>query len=245
MMEATAMHAMFVHTVVSLVTLAAAGPAGALKELLPETRVPDEGAELKPGDRPALMPGIVIGGLTPEACALLIETLRAKDNQGAAELAKSGQFRVIPNEATVLVLRPLGIAAEVRVLDGELRGQVLYVPDAFLVLMKEVPPPRRYLQRLPRGRTADKFFKKPQLDPAAIVDAGQAGAMLAEGKRLEGRGDLGGAIGAYWFTMIENPERKQAVEAARRLKAMGFYRTAKGYEFDPAKRERTAVKPAK
>jgi hypothetical protein len=128
---------------------------------------------------------------------------------------------------------------EVRITDGPRKDQTAYIPESFLAQTKLRPPPQAFLHVF-RGKKESRYetFKRPALiDPPGDPE-GKADALLEAGKRLERKGDVSGAVGAYWFAMIEHRTLPQAKEAARQLKALGFYRVALAYHLDFSKRSK-------
>jgi hypothetical protein len=152
-----------------------------------------------------------------------------------AQVGRDIQAAIFASAAEMQKVYPV----EVRVQDGAAKGKAVFMLETFLVAMKTVPPPAGFDYKFPKRGAVTKLFHRPKVDPSDTTPGSRADALLAAGRKLEARGDYAGAIGAYWFTMLDFKELPQAVTAAERLKAMGFYGTGSGYEFDPAKRART------
>lgn len=132
---------------------------------------------------------------------------------------------------------------EVRFIDGKLKDKAALVPETSIIPIVTKPAPRGFVVRTP-GEIAGSFemFVRPKLEerrgqklPDPTI---RATTLLRAAQRLQERREDVGAVGAYWFVMTDYPTLPQAVTAAQRLDAMGFYRDAKGdYVLDPSRRK--------
>lgn len=134
---------------------------------------------------------------------------------------------------------------EVRFLDGPKKDQTALVPESSIAPRISRPTPRSFFLVNTEGIGSAEDLVCPQIPAAARRGAKppepsvRANSLLRIGQRLQERGDEVGAVGAYWFAMIDYPDLPQAPTAARRLAAMGFYRDGDGtYRLDPSRRQK-------
>lgn len=124
------------------------------------------------------------------------------------------------------VLKAGPVCAELKVLSGEFKGQVLYafahevVRYANVPSAADVPAPRsRPAKRTKKGKApateASSAPQKPAADPGA-----RAESLLKLGQSLEKAGKTAGAIDFYRQLVKQFPNTKQAKVAAARIKSL-------------------------
>jgi hypothetical protein len=97
---------------------------------------------------------------------------------------------------------------QVRVLDGTYKDQLRFVPEEFVAMMKEVPPP--FVPPPP----------KPKPKQKVIAPAVRAATLLRSAQNLE-YDNPDGALTLYRQIIADFPETPQAKTASARVKALG------------------------
>ncbi|MDR3634373.1 MAG: hypothetical protein P4L84_11260 [Isosphaeraceae bacterium] len=135
---------------------------------------------------------------------------------------------------------------EVRILDGPLKGEKVFLDEDAAVKLVPVKRPDGFSVCSGAGkrrRIREHSFSRPDLAKLKRT-AGQsiAAAMIAEGRKFDRRGDVAGAVNHLWFAIQQDRDAPEAAEAAKLLRAMGFTKTVTGrYEVDLARTPK--VKP--
>ncbi len=172
---------------------------------------------------------------------LVLESLRPKRSRPPLRAGLSGAdvARHIQSDILNAAMDKNDYPVEARITDGPRKDQVVYVPESFLGQTKLRPPPSMFKHVISRKTSKFREFKRPALSDPPASREDKATAYLAEGQRLERRGEIADAVGAYWFTMLDFKDLAQAKEAALRLKRMGFSAGELGtYSLDPSRRSK-------
>ncbi len=97
---------------------------------------------------------------------------------------------------------------EVRILDGELKGQVRFVPERFVAEIIAASPTKKAAK------------PKPTADLKPVTPEGRATSLLLAGKDLEKAGKIEGALDHYRKVVEEYPGTSYAGTAAERIEAL-------------------------
>lgn len=177
---------------------------------------------------------------------LVIENLRPKPRPPTPRsgLTSAQVLRSLQDAVLTQSVDKGDYPVEVRITSGALKDKVLFVSESSIAPLKTLGPPTVFTHHY-AGKKADiyELFTRPAIASDTPDRAAKADAMLAAGQKHERKGEFRLAIGAYWFTMLDYKDLPQAETAARRLKAMGFYRTgSRDYDFDFRKKANPSPK---
>lgn len=195
-------------TVAILLVVQAAGP-----EMVPDpTWVPKPGDEANLFDKDGESVYVTKDMFAFEK---MIKSIRARDTDGLKELAGQGRLVLVPSKTPMLVLKRHtnqfladGVhALEIRVREGEYRGQTGWMMEmqAARLIPKPPPPPT------PASKKATEKAPDPEARAAALFDI--ARALEASDK---------GAVALTYYRRIvgEYPETAAAKKAIARISAL-------------------------
>ena len=97
---------------------------------------------------------------------------------------------------------------EVRILDGEFKDQVRFVPERFVAELIAAPRPKEAAK------------PRPTADLKPVTPEGLATSLLLAGEDLEKAGKIQGALEFYHRVVAEYPGTSQAKTAAERIEAL-------------------------